>query len=131
MSRLMMMVIRYAGGIHQCICTHIREVKGDGAGNTEETYYYPIQYNWVDNLVYMGREVIGIEYLNVEKEVGATNPVLLCVLLLNLLLSVTTGPSVLTTCGASQAPGPSSECGSPSTVCRSTPAAWVGTESTY
>ena len=80
MSHLMMMVIRYAGGIHQCICTHIREVKGDGAGNTEETYYYPIQYNWVDNLVYMGREVIGIEYLNVEKEVGATNPVLLCVL---------------------------------------------------
>ena len=77
----MMMMIRYAGGIHQCICTHIREVKGDGAGNTEETYYYPIQYNWVDNLVYMGREVIGIEYLNVEKEVGATNPVLLCVLL--------------------------------------------------
>ena len=51
----MMMVIRYAGGIHQCICTHIREVKGDGAGNTEETYYYPIQYNWVGNLNYIGR----------------------------------------------------------------------------
>ena len=80
----------YAGGIHQCICTHIREVKGDGAGNTEETYYYPIQYNWVDNLVYMGREVIGIEYLNVEKEVGVTtnNPVLLCVLLLTSSSSV-------------------------------------------
>ena len=126
----MMMVIRYAGGIHQCICTHIREVKGDGAGNTEETYYYPIQYNWVDNLVYMGREVIGIEYLNVEKEVGATNPFEPVVTDL-LLLSVTTGPSVLTTYGASRAPGPSSECGSPSTVCRSTPAVWVGTESTY
>ena len=128
-----MMVIRYAGGIHQCICTHIREVKGDGAGNTEETYYYPIQYNWVDNLVYMGREVIGIEYLNVEKEVGATTnkPNAAVRVVTDLLLSVTTGPSVLTTCGASQAPGPSSECGSPSTVCRSTPAVWVGTESTY
>ena len=41
----------YAGGIHQCICTHIREVTGDAGGkeekaeNQEETFYYPVQYN--------------------------------------------------------------------------------------
>ena len=26
--------------------------------------YYPVQYNWIDNMVYIGREIIGIEYLN-------------------------------------------------------------------
>jgi len=52
----------YVGGVHQCICTHIRETGVDGK------YYYPIQYNWVDNTVYIGREIIGIEYINVEKE---------------------------------------------------------------
>ena len=54
----------YVGGIHQCICTHIRE------GAVENgVYYYPVQYNWVDKMVFMGREVIGIEYINIEKEV--------------------------------------------------------------
>ena len=54
----------YVGGIHQCVCTHIRE------GAVENgVYYYPVQYNWVDKMVYMGREIIGIEYINVEKEV--------------------------------------------------------------
>ena len=53
----------YVGGVHQCICTHIRE-------NFEgEKFYYPVQYNWVDNMVYIGREIIGIEYVNEEKEV--------------------------------------------------------------
>ena len=53
----------YVGGVHQCICTHIRENFEGGK------YYYPIQYNWVDKMVYIGREIIGIEYINVEKEV--------------------------------------------------------------
>ena len=57
----------YVGGVHQCICTHIRETGVDGK------YYYPIQYNWVDNTVYIGREIIGIEYINVEKEVSSVN----------------------------------------------------------
>ena len=53
----------YVGGIHQCICTHIRENFEGGR------FYYPVQYNWVDKMVFMGREIIGIEYINVEKEV--------------------------------------------------------------
>jgi len=52
----------YAGGIHQCVCTDIKE---NGAGTT---VYYPVQYNWVDKMVYIGREFIGIEYLNEERE---------------------------------------------------------------
>lgn len=54
----------YAGGIHQCICTTIRE---NGVG---EKIYYPVQYNWVDNMVFIGRELIGVEYLNIVQEVG-------------------------------------------------------------
>jgi len=52
----------YAGGIHQCICTDIKE---NGQG---EQVYYPVQYNWVEKMVFIGREMIGIEYLNVERE---------------------------------------------------------------
>jgi len=52
----------YVGGIHQCVCTEIRE---GGGGNTK---YFPVQYNWVRNMVYIGREEIGIEYLNVVRE---------------------------------------------------------------
>ena len=60
----------YAGGIHQCICTHIREVAGEEEEEKgEETYYYPIQYNWVDKMVFMGREIIGIEYIGEQREV--------------------------------------------------------------
>ena len=53
----------YVGGIHQCICTDIKE---NGIG---DTLYYPVQYNWVEKMVHIGREIIGVEYLNVEKEV--------------------------------------------------------------
>jgi len=52
----------YVGGIHQCICTDIKE---NGIG---DTLYYPVQYNWVEKMVHIGREIIGVEYLNVEKE---------------------------------------------------------------
>ena len=55
---------RYVGGIHQCVCTHIRE---NFQGND---YYYPVQYNWVDNMVFIGREMIRIEYINQEREVS-------------------------------------------------------------
>ena len=54
------------GGIHQCVCTHIRE---NFQGND---YYYPVQYNWVDNMVFIGREMIRIEYINEEREVGGS-----------------------------------------------------------
>ena len=53
----------YAFGVHQCVCVAIRE---GGAGNDP---VYPIQYNWVDNLKYVGREILGIEYINTEATV--------------------------------------------------------------
>jgi len=52
----------YAGGVHQCVCTDIKE---GGAG---DAVYYPVQYNWVDKLQYVGREIIGVEYINIERE---------------------------------------------------------------
>lgn len=52
----------YAGGIHQCVCTDIKE------GGGFDTQYYPVQYNWVKKMVYIGREIIGIEYLGVTRE---------------------------------------------------------------
>ena len=35
--------------------------------------YHPVQYNWVKKMVYIGREIIGIEYLGVTREVGWRN----------------------------------------------------------
>ena len=35
----------------------------EGGEGGEEVYYYPIQYNWVEKLVYIGRENIGVEYI--------------------------------------------------------------------
>jgi len=52
----------YAGGVHQCICTDIKE---GGAGSQ---VYYPVQYNWVEKMVYIGREIIGVEYLDTIEE---------------------------------------------------------------
>ena len=60
----------YVGGIHQCICTDIKE---NGAG---EQVYYPVQYNWVEKMVFIGREIIGVEYLNIEREVCIMHAVL-------------------------------------------------------
>jgi len=51
------------GGLNQCICTRIRE-----GGVENGVYYYPVQYNWVDNMVFIGRENIGIEYINEVRE---------------------------------------------------------------
>ena len=47
----------YASGRHQCVCTKVRE-----GGATSDNFYYPIQYNWTDNLFYVGRERVGVEY---------------------------------------------------------------------
>jgi len=47
-------------GIHQCVCVKIRE------GGVGKDPVYPIQYNWVGNLGYLGREKIGVEYINIE-----------------------------------------------------------------
>jgi len=48
----------YAAGVHQCICTTIKD------GGEGEKVYYPVQYNWVKKLQYIGRERLGVEYIN-------------------------------------------------------------------
>ena len=48
------------GNIDQCICINIRE--GGNASNPNPIY--PVNYNWVDNLEYIAREIIGVEYLS-------------------------------------------------------------------
>jgi hypothetical protein len=52
-------------GVTQCICTQIGE-----SGSESDRLYYPVQYNWIDKMVYIGREVIGIEYINEVREVS-------------------------------------------------------------
>ena len=47
----------YAAGVHQCICTKVHQ---DSDPNSPDMY--PVQYNWTDQMYYMGREKIGIEY---------------------------------------------------------------------
>ena len=47
-------------GIHQCACVHIRE------GGTGKEPIYPIQYNWVDQLTFVGRERLLVEYISEE-----------------------------------------------------------------
>ena len=47
----------YAAGVHQCICTEIHE----GSDPTKPKMY-PVAYNWTDQMFYIGREEIGIEY---------------------------------------------------------------------
>jgi len=51
----------YALGIHQCICTHARE-----GGDKTKASIYPVQYNWTQQMFYIGRETIGIEYVGVN-----------------------------------------------------------------
>jgi hypothetical protein len=52
----------YAAGVHQCICTTVHE----GGADANHKFLYPIQYNWTDQMFFMGREHIGIEYTNIE-----------------------------------------------------------------
>lgn len=49
-------------GVHQCACVNIRE------GGTGNTPIYPVQYNWVDKLSFVGREILGVEYIQEELE---------------------------------------------------------------
>jgi hypothetical protein len=51
----------YALGVHQCICSTVTE---GGAGGTG---LYPINYNWTDQMLFVGREKIGVEYIGPEK----------------------------------------------------------------
>ncbi len=48
----------YAAGIHQCICTKVRQ-----AGDAHSATMYPIQYNWTQHLRFVARERIGIEFM--------------------------------------------------------------------
>eukprot|EP00041_Stephanoeca_diplocostata_P030256 m.910394 g.910394 ORF g.910394 m.910394 type:complete len:533 (+) comp23722_c0_seq1:196-1794(+) len=48
----------YAAGIHQCICTTVHS----GSDPSSPTMY-PVDYNWTDQMYYMGREKLGVEYL--------------------------------------------------------------------
>merc|ERR1711988_1595027 len=51
----------YAAGVHQCICTEPRQ-----GGDWTTPNVFPIAYNWTDNLHYVGREKLGIEYITTE-----------------------------------------------------------------
>jgi len=51
-------------GVDQCVCTTIKE------GGGFDTLYYPVQYNWIEKMVYIGREIIGIEYINEVREMN-------------------------------------------------------------
>lgn len=45
--------------VKQTICTQPRE-----GGDTSQAGVQPVQYNWTDNLFYVSRETIGVEYIN-------------------------------------------------------------------
>jgi len=51
----------YAAGTHQCICTNVHQ-----GSDPTSAFLYPIQYNWTQQMYYMGREKIGVEYMNKE-----------------------------------------------------------------
>ena len=53
----------WALGQEQCVCVKIRE----GGDSSNPTPIYPIKYDWVDNLQYIGREIIGVEYLSPDE----------------------------------------------------------------
>ena len=48
----------YAAGVHQCICTNVHQ-----GSDVHTKLLYPVQFNWTNNLVFVGREKIGIEYM--------------------------------------------------------------------
>merc|ERR1711990_714330 len=49
----------YAAGTHQCICTNVHQ-----GSDPTSPFLYPIQYNWTQNMHYIAREKIGVEYMN-------------------------------------------------------------------
>merc|ERR1711988_79571 len=48
----------YALGVHQCICTQAHE-----GADPSKPGVYPVQYNWTEQMFFVGRENIGIEYM--------------------------------------------------------------------
>ena len=54
----------YALGVKQCICTEPKEGADHSASAAN---VYPLALDWVDNLRYVGREKIGIEYVFKEQ----------------------------------------------------------------
>lgn len=48
----------YAFGVHQCICTTVKQ-----AGDATAAKMYPVQYNWTQQMYFMGRERLGVEYM--------------------------------------------------------------------
>ena len=48
----------YAAGVHQCICTTVHQ-----GSDANSPTMYPVDYNWTDQMYYMGREKLGIEYM--------------------------------------------------------------------
>eukprot|EP00945_MAST-04E_sp_MAST-4E-sp1_P002055 g2055.t1 len=47
----------YAAGVHQCICTTVHQ-----DSDLHSPTMYPVDYNWTEQMFYIGREKIGIEY---------------------------------------------------------------------
>jgi len=47
----------YALGVHQCICTMAHE-----GADPSQPGVYPVQYNWTQQMFYIGRESINVEY---------------------------------------------------------------------
>lgn len=48
----------YAAGVHQCICTKIEQ-----GSDVTAPKMYPVQFNWTEQMYYIGREELGIEYM--------------------------------------------------------------------
>ena len=42
-------------GLEQCVCVDIKEAGDDDNPNP----IFPIKFDWVDNLIYIGRELLG------------------------------------------------------------------------
>jgi hypothetical protein len=51
----------YAAGTHQCICTNVHQ-----GSDPTSPFLYPIQYNWTQQMYYVGREKIGVESFDVN-----------------------------------------------------------------
>ena len=52
----------YAAGVHQCICTTVHA----GGAEDDGRFLYPVVYNWTDQMLFVGRERVGIEYTGIE-----------------------------------------------------------------
>ena len=53
----------WAVGLEQCVCVDIKE----GGDSSNPNPIYPIQYQWIELLQYIGREELGVEYLQEDE----------------------------------------------------------------